>query len=175
MEIRYCKDPGNEYFAKCLEKMKDDPIKTSLFRKKEKIQIKTKGTILICNTEAASLKWLSREVEQVYEWQGKDLSGVTIVVTDYFPDSKIRSKYIKDIALKGLDISQPPVLLPVEFKEIDTVNRIENNYDHKIDPKSMSRSYKKALRAVLSLYEENTEKKKKQVGRGEGYADRSLV
>lgn len=175
MEIRYCKEPGNEYFAKCLEQMKDIPIKTSIFGKKEKIQIKSKGTVLICNTEVASLKWLAKEIEQLYEWQGKDLSLVTIVVTDHFPDSKIRIKYIKDIALKGLNVTHPPVLLPVEFKERDMVYRIENNYDHKIDTKYMSKSYKKALRAVLSLYQEKADKKKNHVRRGEEYADRSLV
>ncbi len=175
MEIRYDQQPGNEYFAKCLTKMKDIPVKKSIFAKKEMIEINKKGLVLVCNTEEDSLQWLKKEIEKCYEWQGEDLSSVTIVITDYYPDSKIRVKYIKDISLKGLNIVKPPVLIPLTFNEGDTIIRIENKYDERVEVMALSRSYKKTLRKVLDQYVIKPVKKEKQKGRGEKYADRSLV
>lgn len=174
MDIRNDGSMSTLYFSRCLSDFIKEPSIKGFFKKKMKDYELNEGTVLICKPEVSSTNWLRKEIDRCHEWMGNDLSVVTVVIVDYFADSKIQEKFIHKRILKGLKISQEPKVITVHFDESDFMQILEDGYDDRFSYKGMSKAYRRCLSQVRDSYMESktiTEKK----GKGVSYEDRSLV
>lgn len=170
-----------EYFCKGVDFVLNQSIKKNKTRKRT-IEIDessddefflSQKVCLVATTEKDSIEWLKEQITNI-ENQRKQ---VILVIVDYFRDSMITSKYIKESLLRGTQTIELNHIILVEFFENDYIVRIEDTYDHCYSYKRLSRGYKKRINQVIQLLEKtNTvpEIETRKIRR-KSYANRSMV
>lgn len=163
MRVIHDESRKTRYFAKLLEGyIEFNYQQRQNLKELEKVKLYSK-TILMGSTQKDAMNFLKKQVQNYLETE------VIIVIVDYFKDSMITKAYIKQFIEKGKANLKIDYVF-VEFLEQDYIQSIEDEHNHELSLKQISKYRKKVIHKLL--VKQGYEKIKK--GR-ERYVNSSLV
>lgn len=203
MQIIHDGSNSAEYFYKGIDHCYYEKIKKQKSTDKIPVEKDSTRIILLATTEKQSQDWLKSKVDQLINHETVtgncsvsdevhmplSVPQICIVILDYYRDSMINLRYIKETLDRGHRTSSDQMMIFVEHIESDAILRIEDSYDHGYRYRKLSRQYKRALKQVMVFMDSKNEtgtvlsdvhKKSKSSflkrrTRREVYANRSVV
>ncbi len=157
--IIYDKAESSQYMQRCVRFMLETQHRKfkRLFEKTDKqltakgnplIEDRQRSQVYVLTTERESIERIQTLLERAFEQEEDIQRDYTLLVLDYYPDSRITPKYIQRRMEMGSKTIRINRVIGLEYSERDAIAQLEAAYEERIDLKAHSRQW---IQVVMQL------------------------